>query len=204
MNHVNKTLNEALYEAVSQDDVAAVRILLDYGASPDAPCVSGHTVLFHSVRKDPAIAEVLLERGASVDARGRGDYTALSWAIFADKSAVVDLLLKHGADIETRDEYGRTALLIAACEGRAELVEKLISRGAKLEAKSFMGSSAEDLAKDHPDVLKTLEAARLRAEEERRQRAFRAAQERREMVEGRQKTLKQRASGIKPGRKGGP
>lgn len=42
------------------------------------------------------VGELLLTKGAHVNARDRRNYTPLTWACFEDNQAVADLLRRHG------------------------------------------------------------------------------------------------------------
>ena len=53
---------------------------------------------------DPEVVKVLLEYGAEVDAKNRGDSTPLRSAMKHCNADVVKLLLDHGADTGAVDE----------------------------------------------------------------------------------------------------
>lgn len=76
--------------------------------------------------------EVLLQRGAWVEARGK-EGTLLMEACY---SKVVSLLLTYGAKADVTDEKGRTPLMVAAIEGRSTTVAAVLG---------------------HPEGLRTLE-----------------------------------------------
>jgi len=92
--------------------------MLSAFASPDAPTESKapawHAVLHVS---DPLpLAELLLESGASLEARGSFGGTALHDAACAfegDPTATIDCLVAAGAELEARDWRGRTPLAAA-------------------------------------------------------------------------------------------
>lgn len=76
------------------------RLLLDAGADPNAH-KQGQTALHWAARGGQVeMAELLLARGAAVDARARtpqGEVTPLTMALRAEKKDVVDLLRRKGA-----------------------------------------------------------------------------------------------------------
>jgi ankyrin repeat protein len=99
------------------------KLLIDRGADPNARNWDDVTPLHQGVRRrNLAVVEVLLARGAEVDARDRGrGSTPLRRAISgtgasgtAGTSALMLplalLLLEHGADPEARDKRGMTVL----------------------------------------------------------------------------------------------
>jgi ankyrin repeat protein len=100
-----------------------------------------------------AAAKLLLERGATVDAREQWkEQTALMWAATQKQPEMVALLLEHGADANARSKIhnwarqvtaeprakhlpagGLTPLLFAAREGCAACAEVLIAGGADVD-----------------------------------------------------------------------
>ena len=79
------------------------------------------------------IAELLLQYGADVDARGIEEQTPLHRAIKWPKDlavTAVQLLLKHGADVNAHWKDFLTPLHLAAAEGKFEVAQMLLQRGA--------------------------------------------------------------------------
>jgi ankyrin repeat protein len=67
------------------------------------------TPLFDAARREHVeFAQMLLERGAMIDARDNRGRTSLHLAVEGGKIQVARLLLKHGADVNARDESGGT------------------------------------------------------------------------------------------------
>jgi uncharacterized protein len=87
------------------------------------------------------LATVLLDRGASVDARDRLGVRPLSRAARSGHLEMVDLLLQRGAPINARDLSGATALYVAAERGQAAVVQRLIDKGADADLKGRSGTS---------------------------------------------------------------
>ncbi|KAH0536787.1 hypothetical protein FGG08_006355, partial [Glutinoglossum americanum] len=83
--------------------------------------------------------QLLLERGANINARPNGGYggrTALQAASGGGHLKVVQLLLKRGAGINARPGcQGRTALQAASGGGHLEVIQLLLERGAYINAK---------------------------------------------------------------------
>jgi ankyrin repeat protein len=88
--------------------------------------------------------EVLLERGAKIDANDKGGWTALMLAAFYGHADTVEVLLKHGAEIETKDKKGWTALMLAVFDLHTDTVEALLKHGADINACDINGETAKD------------------------------------------------------------
>ena len=129
-------------------DVA--RLLLDKGADIEAVNEEYDTPLIQAAAHGgTAMVKLLLERGASIEARDGLGLTALNAA--ACVCAVVDMpdtldiarmLLEKGANIETRDDAGNTPLIRAARWGRTEIVKLLLEKRANIEARNNDGDTA--------------------------------------------------------------
>ncbi|KAF4468114.1 ankyrin repeat-containing [Fusarium albosuccineum] len=83
-----------------------------------------------------ATAQLLLEKGANIEAADIDGRTPLSWAAWkGDSDATVQLLLDRGANIEAADINGRTPLSLAAERThRKGAVRLLLDRGADVGA----------------------------------------------------------------------
>ena len=98
-------------------------------------------------------AELLIERGAEVDALGRGwmTGTALHSAVSRLQSDVVGTLLEAGANPNVRQSAGWTPLHAAAMNGDLTSVELLLASGADPTATNDEGRSVADLANESGD-----------------------------------------------------
>jgi len=154
------TPTDPLMDAVQFGDVKSVESLLARGASrkslnaalllaarsePLVLGVGGHEVTGH---KEPyaEIAKLLLDRGASVEARDEYRNTPLILAAGNGETAVVRLLLQRRADIEDANPSGETPLIRAACNCPSvdmpdtdDVVRLLLDKGANIEAKDKEG-----------------------------------------------------------------
>ena len=70
-------------------------------------------------------AELLLAKGADVNAKDTSGSTPLSMAAYAGNKDVAELLLAKGADINAKDKNGNTPLQNAASNGRTDVVDLL-------------------------------------------------------------------------------
>ncbi|MCU0570789.1 MAG: ankyrin repeat domain-containing protein [Oculatellaceae cyanobacterium Prado106] len=88
-------------------------------------------------KQDITTAQLLLDRGVSVNDRGYEKSTLLMdvirWntAPAATRRELVKLLLTHGAEVNAQDVQGRTALSLATQQGDSEMQELLKQHGAK-------------------------------------------------------------------------
>ena len=76
-----------------------------------------------------AMAELMLAKGAEVDAKDNGGWTPLHWAARNNKSTVAKLLLANGADPNAKAEGGTTPLDVMP--ELAEIVKKLEAEAAQ-------------------------------------------------------------------------
>ena len=125
-----------LVSAVRDGDVEAVRSLLRQGADANAAEGDGLSTLHWAARSgEPEIAKILLDAGATVDARTRnGAYTPVHEASKAGNALVARVLLEAGADPAARTTTGgATPLHFAAISGSAAAVEVLLESGAEID-----------------------------------------------------------------------
>lgn len=75
--------------------------------------------------------KLLLDGGASVNAKNALDATALMWSVTEPDKA--RLLVEHGADVNAKSNTGRTPLLLAALHnGSDRVVDLLLAKGADM------------------------------------------------------------------------
>jgi ankyrin repeat protein len=94
------------------------------------------------------VVELLIRRGASVNAHGSSRNTAFHCAVSAQKEnlEIVQILFNGGADIDARGSMGDTAVMIAARDGRANIVKFLAEKGANLVGAMEQAANAGHLA----------------------------------------------------------
>ena len=126
---------EPLMEAVRAGDTAAVEALLGDGASPRTAEIDGTTALHWAAHHDhSAIAGLLLEAGAAVDATNRYGVTPLALASLNGSTPMIARLLEAGADPNLPNPEGETPLMTAARTGNASAIDSLLSHGAEVDA----------------------------------------------------------------------
>jgi hypothetical protein len=132
---------EAIYQAVRSRRIDLVKLLLDSGARADAP--SGTPLLREAIlQHDPAIAALLLERGAKANQRWFSELQPGGDAY--DPATLMDCLI--------------TPLMEAAARGEMELVTLLVRAGADRNQIDCKGRSAADYARrrNHSTVAEML------------------------------------------------
>ena len=104
------------------------------------------------------VKQLLVARGAEVNARNNAGWTALMKAAMEGHLALVKFLVAHGADIYIKNEEGDTALMRAACGGCLEVVKFLTSKKGDIHAKDNRGWTAlmKATVGGHLEVVKFL------------------------------------------------
>jgi uncharacterized protein len=149
--------------AASHNDMAQVQELLLKGEyDPDAiDSHGGRTALDYAVSFDnTAMAALLLDHGALIDARDRDGNTALHWAAARGKLASMRLLIARKATIDAANRQGITPLIVAVQDMQPAAVRLLLENGADPKKQDFTGRDAFGWAAGKPIVLRALEAKR--------------------------------------------
>ena len=104
-----------LLSAVRQQESKSVRDLLQNGADIEQMDSDRETALLIAVNdvSNIAMARLLLERGANVNAKGKEGFSALHYAVAGNQPEMIALLLKHGADVEAKTGRGMTPRALA-------------------------------------------------------------------------------------------
>ncbi|MCA9718450.1 MAG: ankyrin repeat domain-containing protein [Myxococcales bacterium] len=121
-----------LHIAVARGDLEAIAAQLDRGVSPELRGRDGLTPVHWACAAErwQEVLRLLLERGASVDARSLQGATPLMNAIQARSLEEARFLLGHGADPRAADRRGFTSTHRAAEMGYLEFLELLLEHGA--------------------------------------------------------------------------
>ena len=138
--------SEKLYTAIRAGDPVPLNILLDDGVNPNAADSRGVTPLMNAAAIGSLESmELLVKRGADVNAQNASGSTALMWS--ANDPGKVRFLLEHGADVNKVTKSGRTALMIAAVSNSShETVGILLKKGADGSLVDQKGNNAFLLA----------------------------------------------------------
>ena len=134
------TIDGQLFDAARNGDAARLATLLD--AHPDKLHVRGKPydfTLLHAGASHLAVVELLLTRGADVNARETGDNTyAMHWAAAAGKLDIVRRLADAGGDVVGHgDDHELEVIGWATCwdgtndDAHRAVADFLVSRGAR-------------------------------------------------------------------------
>lgn len=133
----------ALIVAAASGDAAAVRRLLNDGASVHAADERGVTALIAAAyRNHIDVARLLVRAGADVN---RQDRTQQSAFLIATSDGYVDLLrlaIDAGADVHRTDSYHGTGLIRAADRGHAEVIRELLKTDIRIDHVNRLGWTA--------------------------------------------------------------
>ena len=139
---------EPWVETVMFGTAADVRRLLDQGLNPNAATAAGGTTVLMAAAPDVEKMTLLLDRGASVNARAQSRFSALMVAAqYQDSGAAMNLLLDRGAQVGPPAEGGAPVFnanpfFLASYAGNASILRRLRDAGAKIdEPMTLIGTS---------------------------------------------------------------
>ncbi|KAJ3104173.1 hypothetical protein HDU96_009005 [Phlyctochytrium bullatum] len=141
-----------LCKAVLYDNLEAVMVLLDRGASMSSSTNAGYPYLLQAAgRASVNMCRLLVERGCPIaDTVPGHERNALHVACGGDKDEtaeyLADVYIQKGYGLEMVDSEGRTALHFAADDGRSNIVKMLIKKNARPDVRDNRGQTAADLA----------------------------------------------------------
>jgi len=135
--------NTPLHSAAYYGDVEMVQELLDLEADVKVRNKPGETPLHYTPRTPYSrrniptfpilfgnVAQLLLDRGADINARANNRWTPLHNAVDSGCIEVVRVLLEHGANVGAEDEQGRTPFTLAKEYEYDEIMKLLLEHGA--------------------------------------------------------------------------
>lgn len=136
----------ALRKAVTDKNIACVRIMLEHGVSPAPGSPDADTICYAS---HPEIIRLLLQHGANVNQKSSeedGSITPIMNVTIIDNVESFHILMEAGADLSARDYAGHTLLHKAANNSATNIVRLLLELGADVNARSTDGDTPLMLA----------------------------------------------------------
>ncbi len=94
--------------------------------------------------------------GADLEARDKGNMTALMIAAEKGYTEIVKILIYAGARVDSQDRFGCTSFFKAADKGHVEIVKILIATGAAVETDSLEGLFVRAAHEDNTEMVKAL------------------------------------------------
>ena len=129
-------LNGEFLGAVYRNGLDEAKRLLDEGADKEAMTmaterlVSKTALMIAAINGNEKVCDLLIEKGANIDAKDSEGDTALTWAIREGRASICALLIRKGADVNARNR-GYAQIMHAAVSGSVEICEMLINNGAE-------------------------------------------------------------------------
>lgn len=123
-----KTAFERVIQRTLQYEVPIqiVKSLLDAGADRESRHFHGCTPLsIAAIKGDPALLQLLLEKGSLVNTSDEFGVTPLMQAAMYGHQAAVEWLLRYDADANVKAQTGKTAFALASARGYAEIARLL-------------------------------------------------------------------------------
>jgi len=144
--------------AVFNDHIETVELLLSYDTTCDITKYLDNALRVASIKGCIKMVELLLNKGANVNAVHKKEKTALYLAIEGQHTEIVKVLLKAGANVDSINEQGNTALIDATCNNFVEIVNLLLKSGANVNATTKDGNTALHLAiaKGHTKIVEKI------------------------------------------------
>ncbi|KAI6891954.1 hypothetical protein KC318_g13404, partial [Hortaea werneckii] len=151
-----------LWCAISAHHIDAARLLLKHGARVSLRSAASDNGLLPlhqaAITSQTAMCELLLERGALVDAPDDEGNTALHYAATSGSASTVQALLRAGADVNLKQSQGLTPAHWAAHKGHEEVLLLLLSHGALVNARGKANARPLHLAanRGHTSAVRIL------------------------------------------------
>lgn len=140
----------AVLEAAKNGNMAAIRYLLDRGASTKVTSTH-HTVLTALIGTNSGIKHILDDvrflaaSGADINAIDSGGNTLLQLSIqngYSEQNGIAEWLISQGVNINHRNEQGVSPLMSAVDKRNLKIVRLLVKKGADVNLRDNSGISA--------------------------------------------------------------
>jgi len=146
IDSMTKKGSTPLMVAASNDNLQAVKCLLEHGADPSLQDNDGWNVLHFASRGGPEIIELILSHVPTIDSITKKGSTPLMLAVSNDKLQAFKCLWEHGADLSLQDNDGWNVLHFASRGGNPKIIELILSHVPSIDSKTKKGSTPLMLA----------------------------------------------------------
>lgn len=120
----SSALKQSIFEAVAQNDLVSLNLLLDQGTNVDTVDKDGNTALILAAEAgNPRILSVLMTHGADVNLQNFKGETALMIAAQNGQEYYVKKLINHGAHTCVKNLDGQSAADLANMYGFPNLAD---------------------------------------------------------------------------------
>ena len=129
--------------ACCTNDIALLETLLQSGDSPFQKDSNGQT-LMHLAIHHPAVMDMLIDRGLSINVLNSRGQTPLLYVVqtMPKSLELVDSLLQRGADVNQGDALKLTPLMHSIIAYNTDMIRKLIEAKSDINARDAFGGSA--------------------------------------------------------------
>lgn len=124
--------NDVFNEAILEEDLAKVKILLKYGVDcirlNDKNKLGLNALQQSCVKGNLALVMLLLDHGACMELKDSNGWTALHFAVAADKCDVVRFLINSCADLTVMTTEGQLPIDLAKSDEMVLLLAKMMEK----------------------------------------------------------------------------
>ncbi len=132
-SQLSQAQSEMLIEAVYNQDISLIELMLSNGLDINTPMSGDGTALIIAVKnKSMDMVQQLIAMGADVNQSSEGDGNPLIAAAEVNATGIAQRLLQEGADINAIVPGDETPLIKASWYAHYEMVELLVENGANV------------------------------------------------------------------------
>lgn len=165
VNHRNSRGEQALMHAAWKGQLAAVQWLLEHGARINREGPQWSALHYAVFAGHEAVARLLMDRGADIQARSTNGSTVLMMAAREGHETLAQLLLARGADPDAVNEQGEDALTWALRRGNVRIAQAVadaerVANTARVVAQTPPPPRSAPAPQSLSDLVAELRAAR--------------------------------------------
>ncbi|MDR2777160.1 MAG: ankyrin repeat domain-containing protein [Rickettsiales bacterium] len=143
-------IGEMAKKAIMDNDLSALRGIIEKTGNPDFPVDKNRTVLEFAIENDNyLITRYLIYSGASINRRGVDLNTPMHVAVNSASVRLVKLLIENGSNLNDQNFLGETPLMLAIVKNYEKIAYELLKSGANINSKNKNGETAYSLCLRH-------------------------------------------------------